>query len=42
MKKLFNILFALVIALCITSLVLIAIGIFLAPKDPVLDALPPW
>ena len=40
MKKLFNILFALVIALCITSLVLIAIGIFLAPKDPVLDALP--
>ena len=42
MKKLFNILFALVIALCITALVLIAIGIFLAPKDPVLDALPRW
>lgn len=42
MKKLFNLLFILVITLCVTVLILIALVIFLAPKDPVLDALPRW
>ena len=42
MKKLFHFLFVLVIVLCVTVLTLIGLVIFLAPKDPVLGALPRW
>ena len=42
MKQLFHFLFVLVIVLCATVLVLIALSTLLAPKDPVLDALPRW
>ena len=42
MKQLFHFLFVLVIVLCATVLVLIALSTLRAPKDPVLDALPRW